>query len=245
MERGAAHPRHIYIKAFIDKHFEPLGKIKNKKGEVLNVKQCKVCKGTMPGKHLKKRTSGKITYHHRGNLKRHLEQAHGIVYGGAGGAGAGSSKEPDLMLPKGQQSIKAFTNVNPQEEAELLDACVLFCALDNRPFAAVEGRGLKHLLTVATRGRWKLPGRRTIARRCTAMAAQARAATRALIQKDTADGANFTYSFDAWTDRCDHLRAGFGYGVLFNSMSDQTAHPPAHTPPDTIQITARCATTWP
>lgn len=195
-----------------------MGKVKNKKGEVKILKQCKVCKGTMPGKQLKKKASGKITYHHRGNLKRHLQQAHGIVYGGAAGArtgaGAAAPSSKEQVLPKGQPPITAFTNVGRQEEAELLDACVLFCALDNRPFAAVEGRGLKHLLRVATRGRWKLPGRRTIARRCTAMAEQARAATRALIQKDTADGANFTYSFDAWTDRCDHLRAGFGCGVL-------------------------------
>lgn len=133
----------------------------------------------MPGKHLKKKANGKIAVHHRGNLKRHLREVHGIVYGGVakGGASASASAPKAPVLLKGQQSIKSFTNVSPQEEAELLDALVLFCALDNRPFAAVEGRGMRQLLRVATRGRWALPGRRTIARRCTAMAEQARAAT--------------------------------------------------------------------
>lgn len=159
----------------------------------------------MKGKKLRVGATGNITTHSAGNLKRHLKNVHGLVYGvpenatAAARGGAGSTK-----LVKGQQSITQFARMSPAEEDELLQACVLFCALDNRPFVTVEGRGFKHLLKKATRGRWSMPGRRTVARRCTVMADQARAATRQLIKKDTADGANFTYSFDAWTDRCVH-----------------------------------------
>lgn len=168
--------------------------------------KCKICAGKMAGKALERKTDGCVSFHHRGNLRRHLEK-HGMVFKKNGGASADQQQQQQQQnqasrVDATQSKITHFTSFTAQQAEELTQAIVLMCALDNRPFSIVEGRGFRLLLDKATGRRYVIPSRWTIARKCTSMAEQARAATRAVINVDTDDGATFTASFDAWKDRC-------------------------------------------
>lgn len=156
---------------------------------------CLVCKGKKKeGKPLTRKSDGMVLVHGKTKLKQHLER-HGIVFGGA---------KEEAQVPTaaaGQTRITHFTRMSPREQEEITQAIVLMCALDNRPFAIVEGRGFRYLLEKITGKRYNIPSRSTLTRKCTSMADQARGHTRTTIKVDAAAGATFTLSFDAWKDK--------------------------------------------
>jgi hypothetical protein len=193
--------------ALIEQYFKHDGTQKDKKGKSRDVDRCRICSGELKEFPFlgNRKTDGRIAHHQRGNLARHLLVKHGIALGQAATVPAPA----DIAPPPGQLSLKQFAKMTANEEEEVHQAIVLFCALDNRPFAVVEGRGFQVLLNKATRGRFSIPSRRTIARKCTVMSKQAREMMKAAIKKDTMGGATFTTTFDAWTDRCVRVRAGF------------------------------------
>lgn len=180
-----------------------------KKGNTLPTKICKICTRQMnKGKPLDRKTDGKVTMHTRGNLSRHLKK-HGVVFGKQ----PEQPQQPLKLKVKddaGQSKITQFARFSERQQEEVTQAIVLMCATDNRPFAIVDGRGFRMLLDKATGQRYDIPSRRTIARKCTTMAEQARATTRAVMKEDLDGGATFTMSFDAWKDRC----VVVGVGVL-------------------------------
>ena len=186
--------------AFINSHFEDGGVSKTKRGTTVAKKVCKVCTGKMPGKPMKRKHDGRVKGHSIFNLRRHLGK-HGIVYGGGAQAGA-EQQRPAVKKEGAQCKITEYGVFTPQQQEEVTQAIVLFCALDNRPHAVVEGRGFKLLMSKATRNRYNVPSRWTISRKCTIMAKQARKMTRTTIKADLEAAATFTMSFDAWKDRC-------------------------------------------
>ena len=202
-EAGEEEPLAPEEEAWVDSHFDDDGTKPDKKGVERLMKRCKICAGKMQGLMLgSRRTNGRMAFHQRGNMKRHLLGQHGRAYKAKGSVPSDArDKGAAAKLAPGQQTLGMFAKWGEQEEKQMEQAIVLFCALDNRPFAVVDGPGFKHLIKTATKNRYTIPSRRTIARRCTTMAAQARARTQAAIEKDTAEGATYTTSFDAWTDR--------------------------------------------
>jgi len=197
--------------AFIESHFTEAGTKPAKGGKVLPVLSCKICKGQMKkGRRLERQTDGKVTKHNNGSLKRHL-QNHGVRFGDQDEKEDEEQQQQQQQQQQqrrrakdepGQTKITQFTKMSPEMEEELTQAIVLMCALDNRPFNVVQGKGFKYLMTKATQHRFSVPSRTTVADRCKTMAKQAREVTRNRIKEDVDDGATFTMSFDAWKDRC-------------------------------------------
>lgn len=165
----------------------------NKKG--LPVFRCKVCVGSKPGKILERKTSGRILVHNSGNLKCHLA-LHDVRFGDSNQKKAVEKRKE----PSGQSRIVEYMKMTQYQKEEVTRAIVVMCAMDNRPFSVVDGRGFKLLLSKASGNRYDVPSRYTIKRKCTAMAQQARESTRNAIQMDVESGASFTMSFDAWRD---------------------------------------------
>ena len=192
--------------ALIEAHFKKAGTKSTKGGKVLPVVACKICSGEIKkGRPLERKTDGKVTRHNNGSLKRHLEN-HGLQFGDEEEEEEEEEQQQQQQRrakdEPGQMKITQFTKMSPEMEEELTQAIVLMCALDNRPFNIVEGKGFQYLMSKATQHRFAVPSRMTVADRCKTMAKQAREVTRIRIKQDVDDGATFTMSFDAWKDRC-------------------------------------------
>lgn len=187
--------------AQVTSFFEPGGRTTNKAGKTMAVMCCLVCNGTMKGyQKLDRTTSGKLTIHSKDTMKAHLAR-HGINFGCGPQEEQQQQRQQVVKQEKGQTKLEQFARFTPQQQEELTQAIVLMCALDNRPFAVVEGRGFRMVLEKATGKRYTVPSRWTIKRKCVSMAEQARKVTRTTIKADVEGGATFTMSFDAWKDR--------------------------------------------
>jgi hypothetical protein len=113
--------------ALIEQYYKHDGTQKDKKGKSRDVDRCRICSGELKGFPFlgNRKTDGRIAHHQRGNLARHLLVKHGIALGQAATAPAPA----DIAPPPGQLSLKQFAKMTANEEEEVHQAIVLFCAL--------------------------------------------------------------------------------------------------------------------